>query len=65
MEHLPSAFAELDQEMLREATPLQRSNRNTRLLKRIGALIADEQSAQYNGIVDRQIRQPGALVTEI
>jgi len=65
LEHLPAAFAELDQATLREASPLQRSNRDSRLLKRIGALIADEHPAQHNGILDRQIRQPDAVVTEI
>jgi hypothetical protein len=43
LEHLPAAFAELDQETLEEVSPLQRSNRDTRLLKRIAALVADEQ----------------------
>ena len=65
LEHLPAAFAELDQETLQEATPLQRSNRDSRLLKRIGALIADEHAAQNTGMIDRQARQPEASVTEI
>ena len=65
LEHLPAAFAELDQETLREATPLQRSNRDSRLLKRIGALVADEQPPQHSGIIVRQMRQPDASVTEI
>ena len=65
LEHLPAAFAGLDQETLREATPLQRSNRDTGLLKRIGALIADDQPAQNIGIIERQIPQPDASVTEI
>jgi hypothetical protein len=65
LEHLPSVFAELDQETLREATPLPHSNRDTRLLKRIGALLADDQPAQNIGIIERQIRQPDASVTEI
>jgi hypothetical protein len=63
LEHLPAAFAELDQETLADVSALQRSNRDTKLLKRIGALIADEHPAQNNGIIDRQIRQPGAVVT--
>ncbi len=42
LEHLPAAFAELDREELRQTTPLHRRNRDTRLLKRIGALVADE-----------------------
>jgi len=65
LEHLHTAFAEFGQETLGEVSPLQRSNRDTRLLKRIGALIADEHPAQNNGIIDRQIRQPDAAVTEI
>jgi hypothetical protein len=52
LEHLPAAFAELDQETLREAKPLQRSNRDTRLLKRMGALVADEPPPQNNGNMD-------------
>lgn len=65
LEHLPDAFAELDREKLRETTPLQRRHRDTRLLKRIGALIADEQPPQNSGIVDRHVRQSDASVTEI
>ena len=65
LEHLPAAFAELDQETLREATPLQRSNRDSGLLKRIGVLMADEQPPQNSGIIDRHRRQPDASVTEI
>jgi hypothetical protein len=65
LEHLPAAFAELDQQKLRESTSLQRRNRDTRLLKRIGALVADEQASQNSGIVDRHIRQLDASVTEI
>jgi hypothetical protein len=63
LEYLPAAFAELDQETL-EVSPLQRSNRDTRLLKRIGALIADERPAQNNGISGRQMSQTDASVTE-
>ena len=65
LEHLPAAFAALGQEKPEDVSPLQRSNRETSLLKRIGALIADEHPAQNNGIIDRQIRQPDAVVTEI
>jgi hypothetical protein len=56
---------ELDQEKLREATPLQRSNRDTTLLKRIAALVADEQPPQNSGIIGRQMPQTDASVTEI
>ena len=65
LEHLPAAFAELDRETPQEASTLHRSNRDSRLLKRIGALMADEHTAQNNGIIDRQIRQPDVSVTEI
>jgi hypothetical protein len=65
LEHLPAAFAELDQETRGDATPLQRSNRDTRLLKRIGALVADEQSPRNTGVIDCHIRQSDASVTEI
>ena len=65
LEHLPAAFAEFDQGTPGEPSPLQRSNRDTGLLKRIGALIADDQPAQNIGIIERQIPQPDASVTEI
>jgi len=64
LEHLPAAFAELDQETLREATPLQRSNRDSGLLKRIGALVAGEEPLPQSGIIVPQMRQPDASVTE-
>ena len=65
LEHLPAAFAELDQKTLAEVSALQRSNRDTRLLKRIAALVADEQPPQNNGIILRQMPQTDASVTEI
>jgi len=65
LEHLPAAFAELDQQALEEVSPLQRSNRDTKLLKRIGALMADEHPAPNNGIIGRQVPQSDASVTEI
>lgn len=55
LEHLPVAFAELDQVSCADATPLQRSNRDTRLLKRIKALVEDEQSTENNLITDCQM----------
>jgi hypothetical protein len=55
----------LDREKLRDTTPLQRRHRDTRLLKRIGALIADEKPPQNSGIIDRHLRQSDASVTEI
>ena len=42
LENLPAAFAKLDQEEYREGIPLQRSNKDTKLLKRIKALVADD-----------------------
>jgi hypothetical protein len=51
LEHLPTAFAGLDQAQ-QEAAPLQRSNRDTGLLKRIRALIADERQSKNDGIID-------------
>jgi hypothetical protein len=42
-----------------------RRHRDTRLLKRIGALIADEKPPQNSGIIDRHLRQSDASVTEI
>ena len=65
LEHLPAAFAELDQEKLPEQTLLQRSNRDTGLLKRIRALVADELRPKNDAIIDRHERQSGASVTEI
>jgi hypothetical protein len=57
LEDLPAAFAALDQEKLREAIPLQRSNRDTGLLKRIRALVADELRPKNDAIIDRHERQ--------
>jgi benzoyl-CoA reductase/2-hydroxyglutaryl-CoA dehydratase subunit BcrC/BadD/HgdB len=65
LEHLTAAFAELDQEKLREATLLQRSNRDARLLKRVRALVADEPRPKNDATIDRYIRQSDASVTEI
>lgn len=42
LENLPAAFAKLDQEEYREGIPLQRSNKDTKLLKCIKALVADD-----------------------
>jgi len=44
LDHLPSAFAELDEQALEQATPLSRSNRDSRLQHRIRALLKDEKS---------------------
>ena len=43
LENLPTTFAKLDQTEYREGNPLQRRNKDTMLLKRIKALVVDEQ----------------------
>jgi hypothetical protein len=48
-----------------DATPLQRSNRDTGLLKRIRALIADERQSKSDGIIDPHSRQLDHSATEI
>jgi len=65
LEHLPIAFAELDQASRPDATPLQRSNRDTRLRKRVKALVKDEQLPNNHSIIERKIPQPGTTSTEI
>jgi len=44
LDHLPIAFAELDEQALEQATPLSRSNRDTKLQQRIRALLKDEKT---------------------
>ncbi|RLA00347.1 MAG: hypothetical protein DRQ47_09645, partial [Gammaproteobacteria bacterium] len=57
LENLPAAFAKLDQEEYQEeVSPLQRSNKDTKLLKRIGVLIADERLQRNNRITSQQTR---------
>jgi hypothetical protein len=51
LEHLPAAFAKLDQEQYRQANPLQRSNKDTKPIKRIKALVADERLQRNNTII--------------
>ena len=65
LEHLPVAFAELDHERRANAAPLQRSNRDTQLLKRIKALVEDEQLPENDLINDCQTPQLEAIATEI
>lgn len=48
LENLSARFAKLDQEEYREASPLQRSNGDAKLLKRIGLLVADERFRENN-----------------
>ena len=64
LQHLPAAFAEVDQAQ-QDATPLQRNNRDTGLLKRIRALVADEQQPNNETIIDRHSRQLDHSATEI
>jgi hypothetical protein len=48
LDQLPRAFAELDRDGFKETTPLQRSNRDTKLIKCVRALVADERPAHRN-----------------
>ena len=64
LENLPAAFAELDQEQYREASPLQRSNKDTKLIKRIKVLVADGQLQRNNTIIAQQTCSRGASTTE-
>ena len=65
LEHLPIAFAELDQVSQADAMPLQRSNRDTRLRKRVKALVKNEQLPGNHPILERKMPQPGTISTEI
>jgi len=65
LEHLPVAFPELDHERRADAAPLQRSNRDTQLLKRIKALVEDEQLPENDLITNCQMPQLEAIATEI
>ena len=44
LDHLPTAFAELDELALAQANPLSRSNRDSKLQHRIRALLKDEKT---------------------
>jgi len=65
LEQLPRAFAELDREEIKETTPLQRSNRDTGLIKRIRALVADDKIYLKNRTTARTGAQDKVLATEI
>ena len=65
LENLPAAFAKLDHKQYREGSPLQRSNKDTNLLKRIRVLVGDEQTRENNRTTNQQIRQSEASPTEI
>ncbi|MCP4287607.1 MAG: hypothetical protein GY792_24735 [Gammaproteobacteria bacterium] len=64
LENLPATFAELDQEQYPDVSPLQRSNKDTKLRKRIGALVANEKLQRNNRISDQQTHPSEASVTE-
>jgi len=64
LQHLPAAFADVDQAQ-RDVTPLQRSHRDTGLLKRIAALLADEQPPPKTGSLTAKYVKADASVTEI
>jgi hypothetical protein len=64
LENLPTAFANLDQEEYREESPLQRSNKDTKLLKRIGVLLGDEHAKKNNRATDQQTSPLEASPTE-
>ncbi len=65
LEQLPRAFAELDREEIKETTPLQRSNRDSGLIKRIRALVADDKIYLKNRTTARIGAQDKVLATEI
>lgn len=44
LDHLPTAFAELDEQALEQTTPLSRSNRDSKLQHRIRALLKGEKT---------------------
>ncbi|MCP4392539.1 MAG: hypothetical protein GY802_29885, partial [Gammaproteobacteria bacterium] len=44
LDHLPMAFAELDEQALAQASPLSRNNRDSKLQQRIRALLKSEKS---------------------
>ncbi len=64
LENLPATFAMLDQEEYREASPLQRNNKDSGLLKRIGVLVADERMQRNNVINGQQAHPQKASATE-
>ena len=48
LENLPAAFALLNNKELQETTPLERDNRDAKLLKRICSLMKGERRLQNN-----------------
>jgi hypothetical protein len=64
LENLPTAFAKLDQAQYPEASPLQRSNKDTKLIKRIKVLVANERLQTNNTIIAQQTHPLETSVTE-
>ena len=64
LENLPAAFAKLDQKQYRQVSPLQRSNKDTKLIKRIKLLVAAERLQKNNTIIAQPTRPLGTSVTE-
>jgi len=56
LENLPAAFARLSNKELQEATPLERDNRDAKLLKRIGSLMKNERRLKNNEKTGLQLR---------
>ena len=65
LERLPRAFAELDRDGIKETSPLQRSNRDSRLIKRIRALISDDKICLENRTTGRMGARGKEPATEI
>ena len=65
LEQLPAAFAELDRKGFKETTPLERRNRDTGLIKRIRALVADGKNYLQDRKNTRKGDQDKVLATEI
>ncbi len=51
LQNLPSAIAKLDQQDMEQAMPLKRDNRDTELLKIVGALLKQEQKVQSDTLL--------------
>jgi hypothetical protein len=62
LEHLATAFAELDEQALERTTPLSRSNRDSALLRRVRTLVKNEAKSQPG---DDKGGTIGAATTEI
>ena len=65
LDHMPSAFAALDHNGATEASPLERNNRDTALLKCIRELVKYDKSQDSSALIDRQDHVIEELATEI